>query len=179
MLPQVVVFVIECLPSLVNCYVPPFLFCTKWHKHDHSSFQWFRVDSHMQGLMSCIALPGDTKPCIMPPFNSDAFIIGVDNHASRCMNANVNHFTKLQHPKQKVDTKGITDGLTIKAFGTIHWNITDDQGRIHHVAIDDSAFIPVLPLALLSPQHWSQQANNHFPMTHGTIMEQYSHECKL
>ena len=129
--------------------------------------------------MSRIALPGDIEPCIMPPFDSDAFIIGVDNHASCCMDANVNHFTNLRRPKQKVVTKGITDGLTIKVFGTVHWNITDDRGRIHHVAIDDSAFVPNLPHALLSPQHWSQQANDHFPMPHGTIMEQYSHECKL
>ena len=108
-------------------------------------------------------------------FDSDAFIIGVDNHVLCCMDAKVNHVTNLRRPKQKVVTKGIIDGLTIKTFGTVHWNITDNQGRLHHMAIDNSALVPDLPHALLSPQHWSQKANDHFPIPHGTIMEQ----CKL
>ena len=106
--------------------------------------------------------------------------IWINNHASQFMDANVNHFTNLQCPEQKVVTKGITDGLIIiKAFGTVHWNITDDQGWIHHIAIDDSSLVPDLPHALLSPKHWIQQENDHFPKPHGTIMEQYLHDSKL
>ena len=105
--------------------------------------------------------------------------IWVNDHASCCMDDNVNHFTNLRCPKQKVVTKGITDGLTIKAFGIIYWNITDHRGHIHHIAINDSALVPDLPHALLSLQHWSQQAKDYFPMPCGTILEQYSHKCKL
>ena len=45
--------------------------------------------------------------------------------------------------------------------------------------IDDSALVLDFPHALLSLQHWSQQASDHFPMPHGTTMEQYLHECEL
>ena len=36
------------------------------------------------------------KSCNMPPFDSDAFIIDVDNHASRCNGSNINHFTNVR-----------------------------------------------------------------------------------
>ena len=52
--------------------------------------------------MSHIVLPGSIKPCIMPPFDSDAFILGVHNHSSCCMDAKVNHFTNLRRSKQKI-----------------------------------------------------------------------------
>ena len=59
------------------------------------------------------------------------------------------------------------------------WNSTNNQGWLHHIAIDDFALVLDLPHAFLSSQHWSQQANYHFLMPHWTIMKQYSHECKL
>ena len=52
----------------------------------------------------------------MPPFNYDAFIIGVDNHSSWCMDSNINHFTKVWWPKNVTFTKGIADGLAKKTL---------------------------------------------------------------
>ena len=79
-------------------------------------------------------------------------------------------------PNTKSSYKIILDGLTIKAFGVVHWDIANDQGCLHYIANHNSAL--VLP-ALLSQQHWNLEANDHFLMPQGTIMDQYSHECKL
>ena len=61
------------------------------------------------------------------PFDSDAFIIGVDNHATRCMDSYKKHFMNLV-PTQCRITKGTAAGLQITALGTLHWRITDDSG---------------------------------------------------
>ena len=58
----------------------------------------------------------------------------------------------------------------------VHWNLWDDQRYFHHTAIHDATLVQDLPHALLSPQHWSQQANNHFPCSHGTCMQQLSNK---
>ena len=71
--------------------------------------------------------------------------------------------------------KGIADGLAIKAVGMVLWNLQDDQGRFHHIAIHYAAWVPDLPRALLSPQ----QANDHFSCPHGMYMQQLSNKSKL
>ena len=104
----------------------------------------------------------------MPPFHSDAFIINVDNHVSWCMDSNINHFTNVRWPKSVTFTKGIADGLAIKTFRMVHWNLQDNQGCFHHNATHDAAWVLDLPHLL----HGSKQANNHFPHPHGMCMQQ-------
>ena len=57
----------------------------------------FKTRQHLCRFASTVL--SNIKPCIMPPFDSDAFIIGVDNQSSRCMDSNINHFTNVQWPK--------------------------------------------------------------------------------
>ena len=64
-------------------------------------------------------------------------------------------FFQSQMNKSGMLTKGITKGLEITAYSTI-WNIADDNGQLHHMAIKQAAYFPGLSYALLSPQHWSQ-----------------------
>ena len=118
--------------------------------------------------------PSGIEPVAMPPFNSDAFIIRIDNHLSRCIDHCKKHFTDLKWTKSGTLAKGIAEVLKIKAYGTVHWNIADNHDQVHHLVIKQAAYIPDLPQALLSPQHWSQQANDNFPCFFGTKMEQYS-----
>lgn len=113
----------------------------------------------------------------MLPFNSDAFIIGVNTHASRCMDNNKAHFTNLDPSAGKV-VKGIASILTIAAHSTIHWDVKDDNGRCHHFSISHASYVPALPHALLSPQHWAEEANNDFPWCHGTYSVQHS-DCNI
>ena len=84
------------------------------------------------------------------------------------------HFSNLKLTKSGTLTKGIAEGLEIKAYGIIYWNIVDDLGQVLHLATKQAAYVPDLPYALLSPQHWSQ-ANNNFLNCYDTKMEQYSY----
>ena len=85
-----------CLQLPVYCHVPIMCshkYCTGCtHRH-----LWFKTRQHLCSFASTVL--SSIKPCIMPPFDSYAFIIGVDNHASRCMDSNLNHFTDVQWPK--------------------------------------------------------------------------------
>ena len=137
----------------VYCHVPIM------HSHKYcSQLTWhhlqFKTWKHLCSFASTVS--SGIEPCIMPPFDSDAFIIGVDKHASRCMDSNMNHFTNVQRPKNVTFTKGIGDGLATKAFGMVHWHLQGHQGYLHHIAIHDAAWVPGLPHSLLSLQHWSQ-----------------------
>jgi hypothetical protein len=55
---------------------------------------------------------------------------------------------------------GIHGGLTIRGEGTLVFNIEDDNGRVHTIRIPHSLYLPELPMCLLLPQHWAQEANN-------------------
>ena len=79
--------------------------------------------------------PSGIEPVVMPLFDSNDFIIGIDNHASRCMDNCKEHFSNLTQSKSGTLTKWIAKGLEIKAYDTIHWNIVDDLGQGHHLAI--------------------------------------------
>jgi hypothetical protein len=70
-----------------------------------------------------------------PPvrFDSDSYLIGVDNHASKCM-ANAPHlFEDLHLDNNKGQVDGINTGLDIAGQGTFKFNITDDDGKIHAI----------------------------------------------
>ncbi len=58
----------------------------------------------------------------------------------------------------KVD--GINDGLAILGKGTFKFSITDDGGRVHHICIPNSLYLPKLDGRLLLPQHWAQEAGD-------------------
>ncbi len=107
-------------------------------------------------------------------FDSDFYLIGVDNHASRCM-ANAPHlFEDLRLNDNKGQVDRINSGLDIMGQGTFKFNITNDDGKIHAIKIPNSLYIPNLKRCLLSPQHWAQEAGDE-----QTWMENYRDSCVL
>ncbi len=106
-------------------------------------------------LRSSTPHPHRAKRC---HFDTDSFKIGIDNHASRCMSNNRAHF---EH------------------FRPFVFKLEDDDGKIHTIRIPNSLYIPRLPLSLLSPQHWAQEANDNTPLQNGTRMENFANGCKL
>ncbi len=78
-------------------------------------------------------------------FDSDSFPIRIDNHASYCM-ANSPHLfgDLILSDMSKVD--GINDGLAILGKGTFKFRISDDDGRIHHIHIPNSLYLPKFSL---------------------------------
>ncbi len=93
-------------------------------------------------------------------FDSDSYLIGMDNHASRCM-ANAPHlFEDLRLNDNKGQVDGINSGLDIAGQGTFKFNITDDAGKVHVIKIPNRLYIPNLKRCLLSSQHWAQEAGD-------------------
>ena len=112
-------------------------------------------------------------------FDTDSFKIGVDNHASRCMTNDIRHFERFKPLKTNAIVGGIQGGLAIRGEGTFVFNIEDDEGKTHTIRIPNSLYVPELPMSLLSPQHWAQEANDNTPIQHGTRMENFADGCKL
>jgi hypothetical protein len=70
-----------------------------------------------------------------PPvrFDSDYYLIGVDNHASRCM-ANAPHlFEDLHLDDNKGQVDGINSGLDIAGQGTFKFNIANEDCKMHAI----------------------------------------------
>ena len=110
-------------------------------------------------------------------FDSDSFKIGVDNHASRTISNNINHFITALTPTANTILRGAGGTLTVRGTGTIRWQVLDDNGQTHSFLIKEALYVPDMPHCLLSPQHWAQQSNDDFPRKHGTWCATYADTC--
>ena len=59
-------------------------------------------------------------------------------------------------------------GATIAGIGTFVFTIEDDEGQYHTIKLPNSLYIPSAKGLLLCPQHWAQEAKDHFPSKKGT-----------
>ena len=112
-------------------------------------------------------------------FDTDSFKIGIDNHCSVTMVKSKDYFEDLVLDEQGERVDGIEGGLKILGRGTFRFNIEDDKGEVHTIQIPNSVFVPGLRYCLLSPQHWAQMANDHYPTPRGTRMENDDQHCIL
>ena len=112
-------------------------------------------------------------------FDSDSQIIWVDNHASRCISDKISDFITELKPSKNNKFRGAGGNIQIKGIGTLRWRIQDDEGKHHGIYIKNALYIPDLPISLLSPQHWSQQANDNAPQKNGTWCATYDTHCVL
>ena len=141
-----------------------------------NSRQGQHMPIHFHALRSSMKAAHGAKHC---RFDTDSFKIGVDNHASRCMSNNRAHFEDLRLSRSNATVGGIAGGLAIKGIGTFRFRVEDDDGKVHTICIPNSLYLPSLPVSLLSPQHWAQEARDDIPISHGTRMENYADGCKL
>ena len=112
-------------------------------------------------------------------FDSDSFIIGIDNHASRTMTNNIDHFIGPLTPEPHARVNGIASGLKVEGSGTVSWKLEDDNGQAHVMTIKGVLYVPGLPICLLSPQHWAKQANDNYPRRRGTRCVDADDACEL
>ena len=90
-------------------------------------------------------------------FDSHSFDVGRVSMASACMSSQKCHFDEYEEiPLGKCD--GISGGLRIRGRRTLRIRIKDDNGQIHKISIPNSIHIPGLPMVLISPHHWDQEA---------------------
>jgi hypothetical protein len=126
---------------------------------------------------TCLALQSKTALQTAPPlvrFDSDSYLIGVDNHASRCMANALHLFKDLRLDDNKGQVDGINSGLNIAGQGTFKFYIADNNGKVHAIKIPNSLYVPNLKRCLQSPQHWVQEAGDE-----QTWMGNYRDSCVL
>ena len=96
-------------------------------------------------------------------FNSESYIIGIDNHSSCSITNNVNEFVGHLTPTD-IRICGF-QGATARASGTgtVKCKIEDDSGCVHEIQIKIMLFVPESKQRLLCPQQWAQQAQDNQP----------------
>jgi hypothetical protein len=103
-------------------------------------------------------------------FDTDSFIIGIDTFASITLGNHPDQFEDLRM-HNNTEVEGIQGGLGIKGTGTFKFHIEDDKGGVHPIKIPNSKYVPDLKVCFLSPYHWAQEANDHYPVPKGTKMD--------
>ncbi len=93
-------------------------------------------------------------------FDSDSFDILVDGGATASISNCLGDFIR---PPTSTDIriKGFNGTYSTARIGTVWWSILDDEGVKHVLQIPDTYFVASCPMRLLSPQHYSQQINDH------------------
>jgi hypothetical protein len=92
-------------------------------------------------------------------YDSDSFLIAIDNCSSRCITNSMADFVEAPIPV-RVKVNGIGGSVVATHKGTVRWSIEDDTGRKHTWLIPDTYFNESTPYRLLSPQHWAQTQDN-------------------
>ncbi len=113
----------------------------------------------------------------LPAFDSDAYRIGVDNHASFCMANSPHLFENLRLTDRGTQVQGIGEGLQVEGMRTFVMRINDDDGKTHVVKIPKSLYLPKLKGCLLWPQHWAQEAKARKGNKANAWMENYWDKC--
>jgi hypothetical protein len=111
-------------------------------------------------------------------FDSDSFLIAVDNCCSKCITNCMDDFVE---PPETVNVRvrGIGGNVTATLVGTVRWTIEDDNGMVHAWTISGTYYNAESPYRLFSPQHHAQLANDHFPRARGTWCGTYDDAIEL
>ena len=67
-------------------------------------------------------------------FDSDSFLVGVENHATKCMSNNSKHFVSLDPMKNRT-VKGVGGMIRVLSRGTMCWRVEEDDSHIHNLDI--------------------------------------------
>ena len=129
-------------------------------------YKFIRVQSTTYEVSSTATSTGSDKYNPKKPkykFDSDSYMIGIDNHSSRCISNGINHFITALTPTSRSYLRGITGNLQAKGEYKLVWSIDDDHGVSHKIKIKNCLYVPGLPSCLASPQHWADQADDNYP----------------
>jgi hypothetical protein len=100
--------------------------------------------------------------------DSDSVTLRVDNCCTASITNSLADVVGKSIPI-KARIEGFTGGKAlVTARCAVKWRIEDDHGRVHTLLPPNSLCSQAAPFRLLSPQHWSQQANDHKPKREGT-----------
>ena len=100
-------------------------------------------------------------------FDSDSHDLMLDDGASACITNCKEDFIE---PPKRVDrkVKGIKGHADATHHRTLKWYLEHDTELVHIIMIQGAYLIPDATTQSLSPQHLTQQANDHYPKEEGT-----------
>ena len=75
-------------------------------------------------------------------FDSNSFVIGINNHASKYMSNRKYHLVGPIQPLPNQRVQGVGGLLQFKGRGTVRWRIEENGGRIHNILAHGSLYIP-------------------------------------
>ena len=113
----------------------------------------------------------------LPKFDSYSYLIGIDNHSSKCIYPVLSDF--IGTIKGKGILNGISRKLSVFGTGTVLWKWLDDDRIKHLIQIKDCLHVPEAPMRLLSPQQSGQQVMIESGSIKGTWSAAYSNKCVL
>jgi len=108
-----------------------------------------------------------TKKSIIITFDTDSFAILVENGASRSITNNRKDFIDTPRLVHTI-IEGYSGTSEASLIRTVRWTIADDQGLEHNILLPNTILDEKAKKRILSPQHWSQTANDHYPTKYGT-----------
>ena len=92
-------------------------------------------------------------------WDSDSFVIGIDQHTSSPISNDKRHFVQLENTTAKVvGADGVPRGIAA-GKGTLQWLVEDDEGVVHRWKIPNAYYIPDCPKCLLPPQFFAKYGN--------------------
>ena len=92
-------------------------------------------------------------------WDSDSFVIGIDQHTSAPISNDKRHFLELQDTSAKVvGVDGVPRGI-VAGKGKLVWYVEDDAGIVHKWIIPNAYYIPDCPKCLLPPQFFAKYGN--------------------
>ena len=112
-------------------------------------------------------------------FDTDSYPIRIDNHASKCIINMIEHFITALTPTPNTILLGSGGKLKVKGANALQWKVEDDNGKIYTPPIKDNLYVPGTYTCLLSPQHWTKQAEGNFSKRRGTWCATYDDACEM
>ena len=137
-------------------------YCVQGHRGRHSRVVT-KTSNCPNLLLYLICITSANNNGNKARFDSDSFIIGVDNNAFKTIYNHISCFIRNFWSLPHKHIKGISGQISIKGQVTVRYNIEDDEGKVNTLDIKDAIYVPKSPLYILCPQNWSQQANGNFP----------------
>ena len=116
-----------------------------------------------------------TNPTRRDPmvFDSDSFNLTVDNCSSASVTNDLRDF--IEPPRtSRTRIIGVTGVSSATKVGTVRWRTEDDDGLAHSILLPNTYYAREAPYKLLSPQHWSQVADDNTPEQYGTWCATYA-----
>ena len=84
------------------------------------------------------------------------FVTGIDNHASKTMYNDIEHFITPLTPTPNTFVKEAGDYINVMGSDTLRWTIENDDGKVNTILVRDSLYVPNIPKWLLYYQHWEK-----------------------